>query len=279
MDQVVSIKWLLARLYEPDLVIADCRFVLGDPEAGRESYRNEYIPGSVYFDLERDLAGPKGTHGGRHPQPDIAQLAEKIGKSGIDGNTRVVAYDDQGGAMASRFWWLMKYMGHERVYVMEEGFTAWKKAGYPLTSEPPAVKVPRPFQANVQHRLLANMAEVQNKLGCAGTVLLDSREEKRYLGVEEPIDKAAGHIPGALHEFWKNGLHADGRWKSQEEQKSRFHCLDSNREVIVYCGSGVTACPNVLALNEAGFSQVKLYIGSWSDWISYPDNPIETGKE
>ncbi|QJD85941.1 sulfurtransferase [Cohnella herbarum] len=280
MKHIVPVKWLLARLYESDVVIVDCRFQLGKPESGREAYEESHIPGAVYLDLEKDLSAPVGEHGGRHPLPDAAELTVKLGKVGISNDTRVVAYDDQGGAMASRLWWLLKYLGHENVFVMDGGFTAWKNAGCPVSAEQ-KVLIPARFVATVQHNLLVEVDEVRESLGTGRYVLVDSREAPRYRGEAEPIDRVAGHIPGARNLFWAEGRQADGTWKSAEEQRERFADagLSQDDEIVVYCGSGVTATPNVLALGEAGFTRVKLYAGSWSDWISWQDNPIAVGDE
>ncbi|MFC5470004.1 sulfurtransferase [Cohnella suwonensis] len=282
MKNVVPIKWVLARMYESDIVIVDCRFQLGKPDAGREAYTESHIPGAVYLDLEKDLSAPVELdgHGGRHPLPDAAVLADRLSKVGISNETRVVAYDDQGGAMASRLWWLMKYLGHEQVYVMDGGFTAWKNAGCPVSAEQ-KVLIPARFLATVQHNMLVEVDEVRESLGTGRFVLVDSREAPRYRGEAEPIDRVAGHIPGARNFFWAEGRGPDGTWKSAAEQAARFEGLARSQddEIVVYCGSGVTACPNVLALGEAGFSRVKLYAGSWSDWISYAGNPIAVGEE
>jgi thiosulfate/3-mercaptopyruvate sulfurtransferase len=279
MRNIVPMNWLLARMYEPDLVIADCRFRLGQPDAGREAWRQGRIPGAVYFDLEKDLSSPVAEHGGRHPLPDPAALADKLGRAGIDGSVRVVAYDDQGGAMASRFWWLLRYMGHDQVYVMDQGFTAWKDAGYPVTDAPPPVRVPATFVPRLRADMLAGVDDVRRAVRERSAALIDSREPSRYRGEAEPIDAAAGHIPSARNRFWKDALDANGRWLSGERQRQRFADWNADDPLIVYCGSGVTACPNVLALEEAGFRNVRLYAGSWSDWISYPENPIATGEE
>lgn len=280
MKHIVPVKWLLARLYESDVVIVDCRFQLGKPDSGREAYEESHIPGAVYLDLEKDLSAPVGEHGGRHPLPDAAELADRLGKVGISNETRVIAYDDQGGAMASRLWWLMKYLGHDNVFVMDGGFTVWKSAGCPVSAEQ-KVLIPARFVATVQHNLLVEVDEVRESLGTGRFVLVDSREAPRYRGEAEPIDRVAGHIPGARNLFWAEGRQADGTWKSAEEQRERFADagLSQDDEIVVYCGSGVTATPNVLALGEAGFTRVKLYAGSWSDWISYSGNPIALGEE
>ncbi|MFC5647986.1 sulfurtransferase [Paenibacillus solisilvae] len=278
MKNMVSLKWLLARMYESDVVIVDCRFQLGKPDAGREAYMEAHIPGAVYLDLEKDLSAVVTEHGGRHPLPDIAELTGTLSRSGIGNASRVIAYDDQGGAMASRLWWLLKYLGHDQVYVLDEGFTAWQKAGFPVTAEQ-KVLIPAPFLATVRHNMLVEVDEVRENLGDAEVTLIDSREAPRYRGEVEPIDRIAGHIPGAINRFWAEGRSSDGKWKNADEQAARFEGLQQEGQIIVYCGSGVTACPNVLALQEAGFTNVRLYGGSWSDWISYEGNPVAAGDE
>ncbi|REK75192.1 sulfurtransferase [Paenibacillus paeoniae] len=278
MNNIVSMAWVKEHMGEPNVVIADCRFVLGKPDAGREAYEASHIPGAVYLDLEKDLSAPVDEHGGRHPLPDIFDLTVALSLAGIGNETKVVAYDDQGGAMASRLWWLLKYLGHEHVYVMDQGFAAWTSAGHPVTDEI-AEPTPVKFLAIVEHTMLVEMDQVQELLGREGVTLIDSRETPRYRGEVEPIDRVAGHIPGAINRFWKDGLTVTGSWKVADEQAERFADLDKNRELIVYCGSGVTATPNVIALQEAGFTNVKLYAGSWSDWISYSENPVATGDE
>jgi thiosulfate/3-mercaptopyruvate sulfurtransferase len=315
MKHIVTTEWLGERLSsglhensvehrEGSLVLVDCRFVLGKPNAGLEAYEVGTIPGAYYFDLEQDLSGPVQEHGGRHPLPDFNALADKMEMAGVDRGSIVVAFDEQGGAMASRLWWLLRYMGHEQVYVLDGGFPKWKSEGravkmpnpptYPPTHSPthsptylsthspthsPMHPPKRKFSMQLQPQMVASMEEVKAKIDVDSSVLIDSREAVRYLGLEEPIDKAAGHIPGALNYFWKDSLGAGGKWKSDQEQKERFVGMQTSKETIVYCGSGVTACPNILALAEAGFTQVKLYPGSWSDWISYEENPIATGEE
>lgn len=278
MKNIVTLGWLAENLGDPNMVIVDCRFILGQPDAGRIAYEEGHIPGAVYADLEKDLSGPVREHGGRHPLPDMGPFSQWLGELGIDKHTTVVAYDDQGGAMASRFWWMVRFLGHEGVFILDTGFTQWKNAGYPVSTEITAPDA-KHFIPSVKTQMLISVHDVQHKLGQPGVVLLDSREQPRYLGLQEPIDKAAGHIPGAINSFWKDSLNANGRWKDANEHASRFEHLNKEDEIIVYCGSGVTACPNVLSLQEAGFPNVKLYLGSWSDWISYGENPIATGEE
>ncbi len=279
MNSIITKKWLLARLYDPNLVILDCRFHLNDPKAGVKSYEEAHIPGALFFDLERELSGPKFKHGGRHPLPPIEQFVSKLGLAGIDDSVHVIAYDDQGGAMASRLWWLLQYVGHSKVSIMEEGFTSWKEAGFPITNAKPQVTIPRQFTPAIQNQMLVTMDEVKQVMKDPNVILIDSREKIRYLGEHEPIDPVAGHIPGALNLDWKLNLDSTGKWLNNEQLRNRFVKLDTNKDLIVYCGSGVTACPNILALRQAGFVRIKLYAGSWSDWISYPDNPVATGEE
>lgn len=282
MNPIVSPKWLLARMYEPDLVIVDCRFELGSPSAGREAYLASHIPGAIHLDLERDLSAPIQTHGGRHPLPEPHELAARLGRAGIGNATRVVAYDDQGGMNAARLWWLLRWLGHDDVYVMDKGFAAWQAGGFPVTAAA-RTPVPAAFVPHVRDAMLADVGEVRRALRDPGVLLVDSRDASRFAGAHEPIDAKAGHIPGAVNRFWKGVLDDQGAWLTEPQLREQLapviRALDDGREVIVYCGSGVSACPNVLALHRLGYPQAKLYAGSWSDWISYAENPIATGEE
>ncbi len=277
LKHIRTMGWLAEHLNDSDLTVVDCRFIMGQPDAGRSAYEESHIPGAIYMDLEQDMSGEVREHGGRHPLPDLGVFALYIGQIGISNQTTVVAYDDQGGAMASRLWWMLSFIGHQRVYVLESGFSAWKANGYPVDAEA-VVKEARHFSPRVNTARMISVHELQQRLGQEGLVLVDSREEARYLGEQEPIDRKAGHIPGAVNHFWKGSLDDSGAWKSAEQQTQRFSEIDRDAELVVYCGSGVTACPNVLALEEAGFEKVRLYLGSWSDWISYEENPVATGK-
>ena len=275
----VSAEWLKDRLHWPNLVIVDCRFQLGQPAKGSADYQLEHIPGAIYLDLEKDLSGPVGQHGGRHPLPPLDDFVQTLSRKGIDASKHVVIYDDQGGLMAARLWWMLKYAGHEQAQILAEGFTHWKEQGYPLTSD-----VPEPadasFEPNVREDMLVTMEEVKQKLNDPNVLLIDSRSEARYMGEHEDIDPVGGHIPGAVNENWQNRLREDGRWKSKEEQIEdlRSFIRQKDKEMIVYCGSGVSACANIIAFDEAGL-RPRLYAGSWSDWISYPDNPVSKGKD
>lgn len=275
MNYVTEKEWLLENLQNHDVRIVDCRFSLANPEKGRAEYTEGHLPGAVFFDLEKDLSGTVGVHGGRHPFPNLDRLSEKMENVGINEDTIVVAYDSGDGAFAARFWWLLHYLGHEKVSVLNGGFKEWTNSNYPVTTEIPSF-APSKFAVSIKSDLLSTMEEVKKVVNQQNkdVVLIDSREQKRYLGIEEPIDKKAGHIPGAINKPWMEGL-VNGRYKSVDEQRQRFSDLEKEKQLIVYCGSGVTAVPNFLALKAAGFEKVKLYLGSFSDWISYQENEIE----
>lgn len=278
MNAIVSKPWVLARMYEPDVTIVDCRFELGQPDAGREAFEEEHIPGAVYLDLEKDLSSPVREHGGRHPLPDPEQLSRTLAQKGITPETRVIAYDDQGGMYASRLYWLLKYLGHGPAYVMNEGFSAWKAAGYPVSADQP-IRVPASYSYTLHPELLASMEDVREAAGRDDVIVIDSRDPRRYQGLEETMDKAAGHVPGAKNKFWKLLLDENGKWMVADRLQEHYQEFPQDKEIIVYCGSGVSACPNFIGLKEAGYENVKLYSGSWSDWISYEENPIATGEE
>ncbi|QIZ09659.1 sulfurtransferase [Priestia megaterium] len=275
MKFVKDKEWLLKSLTESNVRVVDCRFSLAEPEKGRQEYLKGHLPSAVFFDLEKDLSSPVQVHGGRHPLPRLEEFIMKLEKEGINENTVVVAYDTGEGAYAARFWWLLQYLGHENVYVLDEGFNGWAAANYPVTKDIPSFEKVK-FHRNLKPELLATTEEVKEVVEkqLENKILIDSRESKRYLGLEEPIDKKAGHIPGAINKPWMEGIRG-GRYKQAEEQRQRFSDIEPNMDIIVYCGSGVTATPNYLALKEAGFNKVKLYVGSFSDWISYADHKIE----
>ncbi len=272
---LVSVEWLQAHLGDPRLRIVDCRFSLQDPMAGRRAFAEGHIPGAIYLDLEADLSAPvrPDRRGGRHPLPAPEVLAQTLGRVGIGNAHWVVAYDDPpaGGMYAPRLWWLLRWLGHEQVAVLDGGIGAWREAGYPISTQP-AQYPPTSFQANPQPERLADAEAVAQRP--AGSLLIDSRAPERYRGEVEPLDPVAGHIPGAINRNWLDSLEASGRFKSPEEQARRFAGLEG--KIIVYCGSGVSACANVLALELIG-KKAQLYAGSWSDWVSEPSRPVAKG--
>ncbi|HIK04772.1 MAG TPA: sulfurtransferase [Trichormus sp. M33_DOE_039] len=266
---VVSSAWLLENLHDPQVVVVDCRFSLADPQLGRRQYQASHIEGAYYLDLNLDLSSPVGEHGGRHPLPDPQELADKLAAMGVEfQKTLVVAYDDSRLAFASRLWWLLRYLGHEQVAVLDGGFSQWEKAGYPVTDIIPLPQTAN-FTPQVQPELVVDRETVKNRKDLPTVVLIDSREGDRYRGEREPTDKIAGHIPGAVNYFWMEVTDAACYLVPTTEHQKRWQQVESSEEIFVYCGSGVTACVNLLSLELAGIHRGKLYAGSWSDWISY----------
>lgn len=272
-QSLVSAQWLAEHLQDPQVAIADCRFSLADPQLGRHSYETAHIPGAHYFDLNQDLSSPVQVHGGRHPLPNLATLAQKLAELGINsadpqGSKLIVAYDDSRFAFAARFWWLLKYLGYDRVALLDGGFQAWQQMGYPVTNEisAPAIGhfVPQPHFDRV-----VDIDWVRAHKDLPVVVLVDAREAERYRGEREPIDPIAGHIPGAVNYPWQGVTDERGYGRSPQEQQQRWADLNNAEEIIVYCGSGVTACVNLWSMEVAGLPPGKLYVGSWSDWCSY----------
>lgn len=285
-DSIVSVEWLAERLGRPDIVIADCRFDLTDSEAGRQAYERDHIPGAIYFDLERDLSRPahpshagSAPTGGRHPLPTVEEMTTLFSAAGIGDGVTVVCYDDQNGGIAGRLWWMLRYLGHERVALLDGGYKAWRAAGKPVASKV-IQPVPRQFVPRLQPNMLATMDEVRSASATWRAIIVDSRAPERYRGEVEPLDPVAGHIPGAVNFPWQGNVGPDGLMLDADALAQRFASMKENKEaVIVHCGSGVTGCLNVLALERAGVSGVKLYVGGWSEWCSHPDNPVAVGAE
>jgi thiosulfate/3-mercaptopyruvate sulfurtransferase len=276
---LVNVDWLLVHHRDADVRVVDARFALGQPDAGMGAYRAGHVPGAVFLDLERDLSSPvrPDKKGGRHPLPDPDVLAAKLGALGIGDDHLVIAYDDPStgqGFYAAHLWWLLRYLGHDRVAVLDGGLPAWTNAGGRLEIDVP--EHPRLiFTPRVRNEMIVNADFVASR--DSSTALIDSRAAARYRGEVEPIDPKAGHIPGAINRDWSAGIGPDGRWKSGDEQRARFDGLE--RDLIVYCGSGVSAIGNLLALEIAGRTNVRLYAGSWSDWISESSRPVAIGDD
>ncbi|MEM1125124.1 MAG: sulfurtransferase [Bacteroidota bacterium] len=251
----------------PDWVVIDCRFRLSDPAYGRRAHAAGHIPGAVYAHLNDDLSGPVVPgQTGRHPLPDPQRLAYQLGRWGVHKEAQVVAYDDLGGAIASRLWWLLRWLGHRAVAVLDGGWDAWTHAGLPIETVAP-VPASRRFTPHLHPHLIADADEVAAGVPC----LLDARAAERYRGEHEPIDPVAGHIPGALNTPFKDSLTAAGFMRSPEALRTRFGPVLAGRapeDTVVYCGSGVTACHVLLAMAHAGLEGARLYPGSWSEWIA-----------
>lgn len=247
------------------VVIFDCRFNLINKTQGSEAYRQGHIPGAYFLDLEQDLSSEIGRHGGRHPLPDPETLTQKLRAAGVNRQSVIVVYDDSRMGYAAHAWWLLGYLGHTQVLILDGGFTGWIASGGALDRRKPALKSGN-FKARLQSDWIVNREEIV-EAGPAFT-LIDSRDAKRYRGEEEPIDPIAGHIPGALNYFWQDATTEQGFIKPDDAQRKRWENLTQRDNLVVYCGSGVTACVNILSLELSGI-KAKLYPGSWSDWCSY----------
>ena len=277
MKNLVSAKWLIENLNNENVVVVDCRFNLMDKDYGRTSYEKGHIKGAVRVDIETQLSSKVEKHGGRHPLPNIEDLKNTFENIGINNNSIVIEYDEGDLSGPSRLWWILKYLGHKEVYVLNGGINDFINEGGETSCETTDISKGK-FDININENMNVDMNYVKDRLHNKKVALVDSRENIRYIGEWEPVDKKAGHIPGAINYFWMDILNKDEESmhiKNKEELKSHFKELNDYEEVIVYCGSGITACPNSLALSEVGIEH-KLYAGSFSDWISYEDNKIET---
>jgi thiosulfate/3-mercaptopyruvate sulfurtransferase len=272
---------------DPAYAIVDCRFKLDDVEWGHREYSAAHIPGAVYADLAHDLSGPKSGTNGRHPLPDPETLARTFSRLGMASGVQVVAYDQDNGMFASRLWWLLRWLGHEAAAVLDGGFAKWKAEGRPTRSGDEA-RAPRDFTGSPRTGMTVDVNEVARLVATggashgadAGALLVDARAPERYRGDIEPLDKVAGHIPGAVNHFFQGNLDAAGTLRSPEDLRGRFKESVGDvrpEQIVCYCGSGVTACHNLLALEHAGLTGAKLYAGSWSEWSSDPSRPVERG--
>ncbi|MEL7038174.1 MAG: sulfurtransferase [Cyanobacteria bacterium J06592_8] len=264
---IVSASELASQLDDPNVVVVDCRFSLADAELGQRQYQESHISGAYYLDLNRDLSSPVAEHGGRHPLPNFTNLAQTFGQIGIHSDSLVVAYDDSRFAFAARLWWLLRYMGHDKVALLDGGFSGWKAQEYPTDNAQPELRFAE-FIPNFHPEWVVNIETVKVRKEQPQVTLVDSRDRDRYLGKVEPIDPVAGHIPGAVNYPWKQLSDQTG-YLQQDHQIQRWNEIKDAEEIIVYCGSGVTACVNLWSLAMAGINQGKLYAGSWSDWCSY----------
>ncbi|QCO68005.1 sulfurtransferase [Luteimonas yindakuii] len=274
---LVDCDTLHAALCGPDLVVVDCRFALSDPGAGENAWRRSHVPGAVYAHLDRDLSGPHTPGAGRHPWPQAAAFAHTVAGWGIDATRQVVAYDDGDGAFAARLWCLLRAVGFTRVAVLDGGWARWQARGLPVTDAVPSPGVVE-FPALSWLSLPLGADGVKAALASGG-LLLDARAAERFHGRVEPIDRVAGHVPGAVNRPYADNLR-DGRFKPATELRSEFLGLlhgSDPAEIVAMCGSGVTACHHLLAMAHAGLEGARLYGGSWSGWIENPSRPVATG--
>ena len=282
---------LHALLGTPQLALIDCRFDLMLPKAGRQAYLEAHIPGARYADLNRDLSAPVGAHTGRHPLPTPAAFAAALTRLGISNDSKVIAYDDANGSFAARLWWMLRWVGHDAVAVLDGGFQAWRKLGGPLQSGEPAPAAvgdghftPRPGAVENSAALVTTAGLEQMLFGptprAPKPLLVDARAPERFAGTVEPIDSVAGHIPGAVNHPFADNLAADNRFLPAAQLKQRWLerlAGTAPENLIAMCGSGVTACHNLLSLEVAGLPGAKLYAGSWSEWIRDPRRPVARG--
>lgn len=278
---LVSTHAVDAHLFDPDWAILDCRHDLTNPAWGEQAYAVEHVPGAVYAHLDRDLSGPKTGRNGRHPLPDADALSARLGQWGISPGVQVVAYDQANGMWASRLWWLLRYLGHAAVAVLDGGFAKWTAEGRPTTPDATA-RAPRTFQGTPRPEMWVSAEAVEQLRQDPAYRLLDSRAPERYRGETEPIDPVAGHIPGAVNVYNVGNVSPEGTFLAPVALRARFQALlgeVSATQVVTYCGSGVAAAHNVLALEIAGLPGARIYPGSWSEWCSDPARPVARGAE
>lgn len=278
---LIQVDELAQHLGDADWALVDCRFSLADPEQGALDYRGRHIPGAVYAHLDRDLSGPvQPGRTGRHPLPDVAALAATLGRWGIDDGVQVVAYDAAGGALAAaRLWWLLRWLGHDAVAVLDGGWPAWQAAALPTRGEV-ETRRPRPFVARPRPELIADADEVARLATDPRARVLDARGADRFRGENETLDPVAGRIPGAVSAPYVDNIGPDGRLRPAAALRAQYEGwlgAASPADTVVYCGSGVTAAFDLLALAVAGLPGARLYPGSWSEWLTDPNRPVATG--
>jgi thiosulfate/3-mercaptopyruvate sulfurtransferase len=268
-NTLISPQALADNLNNPNWVIFDSRFSLADSSIGAKAYRMGHLPGARYVHLNDDLSSPVRSYTGRHPLPDFNQLAQKLAAWGVNNRSQIVVYDDANGAFAGRLWWLLRCMGHLQIAVLDGGIQHWQKLGLPLTTQLPRPQASQ-FRSYLDNRQWLTAEQVENGLAANRISLIDARTPERYHGLQEPIDPVAGHVPKALNRPFQRNLQSSGQFLSPEVLRQEFTQLLGSRsaeQVVHMCGSGVTACHNLLAMEVAGLSGSRLYAGSWSEWI------------
>ena len=276
---LISPAELSPHVSDDDWVVIDCRFDLGDPSKGETLYLESHIPGALYAHLDRDLSGEKTGSNGRHPLPSAEQMRVRFGALGIGPSVQVVACDEDSGMYAARLWWMLRFMGHDKVAVLDGGIARWIREGHAVRGGREQAR-PATFVGAPRESWRLDADAVASGLGDPSRMLVDARAEPRYRGDSEPLDKKAGHIPGARNYFFQRNLDEDKTFKSAESLRAQWESLlggTDPQQVVMYCGSGVTACHNLLALEHAGLAGARIFPGSWSEWSSDPDRPIETG--
>jgi thiosulfate/3-mercaptopyruvate sulfurtransferase len=280
-DTLLDADTLRANLGNPDWRVIDCRHDLAQPQAGAQAYAAGHVAGAVFAHLDRDLSGAKTPQSGRHPLPDPDRLAGCFRRWGIEPHTQIVAYDASAGSYAARLWWLARWLGHERVAILDGGWPAILGAGLTIETAEPRI-APGRFERGAPLVRWVDVDAIQSARADPSRLIIDARAPDRYAGRNETIDPVAGHIPGAANRFWQANIGPDGRFKPADQLRSEFTALLAARppgDVISQCGSGVTACHNLLAMQRAGLAGAALYPGSWSQWIADPARPVAVGSD
>lgn len=275
---LISVADLAPRLADPAFVIFDCRHDLMKPEAGAQAYAQSHIPGARFAHSDRDLAGPKTGRNGRHPLPNAEAFAAWLGRQGVAAGKQVIAYDSAAGASATRLWWMLRWLGHEAVAVLDGGWDAWVQSGHEVSAEVPDV-IAAHFEGRPRNSWV-DVDFVRSHLNDPSVVLIDARSAERFRGEVEPIDPVAGHIPGARNRLYKDNLDARSHFKPAAQLREEFLRLLAGtkpEQIVHQCGSGVSACHNLLAMEIAGLPGAKLYPGSWSEWCADPSRPVAKG--
>ena len=275
---IISAKDLLININNKGFVIFDCRCDIKDSKFGIQSYTEGHIENAIFVDTDMDLSSEKTQFSGRHPLPEPNILSEKLSQRGLSNSKQAVVYDDVGGAFAGRMWWILKWLGHKNVAVLDGGLSAWLKVGGKLVTKGTLFEKGA-FIPEVNNSMQVFIDDIEDAQYKMNKLIIDARSKERYLGIKDPVDPIAGHIPGAISHPLGQNLTKEGVFKSPEELKHLYFKILSDIDgsnVISMCGSGVTACHNILAMEIAGIYGVKLYVGSWSEWIAKPDRPIVT---
>jgi thiosulfate/3-mercaptopyruvate sulfurtransferase len=275
---LISASELAAHLGDRDWIVFDCRHDLADPTAGARAYAQSHVRGAVHVSLDGDLSGTKNGRNGRHPLPDAATFCTRMAELGLRNDMQVIAYDATGGAFAARLWWMLRWVGHARAAVLDGGWNAWLKAGLPVSAE--STIVAKGSFSGTPRDIIVDAAFVGAEVGNPHTRLIDARSPDRFRGENETLDPVGGHIPGAINRFFQNNLGSDGCFKPAATLKQEFSSALGDvppGQVVHQCGSGVTACHNLLAMEIAGLAGSRLYPGSWSEWCSDPQRAVARG--
>src|SRR5262245_37470862 len=276
---LISTDVLAAHLVNPSWLFADCRYNRSDETWGRAQYESAHIPGAVFVDIAHDLAGPRTGTNGRHPLPPLEDMAATFARLGIADDIQVIAYDQEAGAFASRLWWMLRYLGHDAVAIVDGGFAKWTREGRPVRGGVDTRR-PAPFIPRLRKEMRVTVDETLAHLGDPSVLLIDARSPDRYAGKPDPLDTIYGHIPGARNRYYRDNVDDAGTMRSGRELRTDFDKVLAGSpasQAVMYCGSGITACHNLLAMEHAGVRGARLFAGSWSEWESDPKRPVEKG--